>query len=398
MDEVVALRVRPEPTRVPLLAKGFRPFFLLAAAWAAAAVPLWLGVLGGHVPVGAYVAPAFWHAHEMVFGFATAVVAGFLLTAAGNWTHRETATGLPLLGLALLWVAGRVALLVSSSLPPVLVAAINLAFIPALALAVGRVVFAAKSRRNYAFVLVLAALWAAQLVVHLDALGLAPGGQRNGTLAGVDLLILLVLVVGGRVIPMFTRNATGAVVRHVRPLDAAAIASVAALAILDAAGATGRLPAAVAGAAALLSAGRALRWGGTKAVGEPLLWVLHLGYAWVPIGLALRALSAFVPAIAPSLATHALTVGALGTITLGMMVRVALGHTGRALRSTSPTTIAFVSISLAALARLLAPLSGPAAWLPSLHLAGTLWALAFVLYLVSIGPMLLRTRADGRPG
>jgi uncharacterized protein involved in response to NO len=398
MQEILMLRVRPESPRIAILDKGFRPFFLLAALWAAAIVPAWLLVLGGQVSVGPYLSPVYWHAHEMVFGFATAVVAGFLLTAAGNWTKRETAVGLPLLALALLWVAGRVVLLASGSLPPWLVAGVSLAFIPALAFAVGRVVLEARSRRNYAFVIVLAALWAAQLAVHLDALGVAPGGQRIGAIVGVDLLILLVLVIGGRVIPMFTRNATGVEVRTVRALDVAAIASVALLAVLDASGATGRVPAALSGLAAIFAAARAVRWGSHKIADEPLLWVLHVGYAWVPFGLALRALSEVVPVITPSLATHALTVGALGTVTLGMMVRVALGHTGRMLRSPIPTTLAFAFVSLAALARVFAPLLGPDYYVPSLHLSGGLWALAFVLYAVCIGPMLVRARVDGKPG
>lgn len=399
MQDVVTLRVRAEsPPRIALFHKGFRPFFLLAALWAAAIVPTWLLVLTGHLSVGPYLTPIYWHAHEMVFGYATAVVAGFLLTAAGNWTQRETAVGVPLVGLAALWIAGRVALLASGSLPPLLVAAVNLAFIPALAFAVGRVIVAAKSRRNYAFVIVLAAMWSAQLAVHLDALGVAPGGQRIGAIVGVDLLILLILVIGGRVIPMFTRNATGAEVRNLRLFDLGALASVAMLGVVDASGGSSRAAAILAGVGALFAAARALRWGTSKTGEQPLLWVLHVGYAWVPFGLALRALSEVVPAVTPSIAMHALTVGALGTVTLGMMVRVALGHTGRSLRSPLPMTIAFAMISVAALVRVVAPLFGPDLYLPGLHASGTLWAFAFTLYVICIGPMLIRRRVDGKHG
>ncbi len=398
MQDAVTLRRRTELPRFALLQKGFRPFFLLAALWAALAVPLWLVVLAGSVSVGSYLTPTYWHAHEMVFGFSLAVVAGFLLTAAGNWTKRETAVGPPLLALALLWLLGRAAMLASAVLPPVLVAGANLLFLPALGIAVGRVIVGAGSRRNYGFPIVIAALFSAQLAVHLDALGVAPGGQRIGTWVGVDLVVLLILLVGGRIIPLFTRNATGAQVKSVRWLDLSAIGAMALLALLDAAGTSGRAAAVVAGVTAVLAAARALRWGAGRSGREPLLWVLHVGYAWIPLGLALRALSDVVPEVAPTLGLHALTVGAIGTLTLGMMVRVALGHTGRALAAPRTMTVAFVLITLSALVRVLGPLGGISWYLPSLHAAGTLFCLAFALYAVRMGPVLVRARVDGRPG
>lgn len=393
------LKVRPEERRAfALFQKGFRPFFLLAALFAAALLPMWLAFLAGAIDFGSYVAPTSWHAHEMVFGFATAVVAGFLLTAAGNWTARETARGPALAVLAGLWLAGRVAMLASDALPKPIVAIASLAFVPALAFAVGRVIFAAKSRRNFGFPVVLAVLFVAQLVVHLDALGVLPGYQRTGVIVGVDLMIVLIVLVGGRVIPMFTRNATGATVRSYPWLDRATIAGAAALAVIDAAGAPFEVGAALAGAVAVVAAGRAVHWGARHTLRDPLLWVLHVGYAFVPIGFALRAAGLFTTAIPSSAATHALTVGAIGTLTIGMMARVSFGHTGRMLRAGPVLGVAFALVALAALVRIVGPLLGAEGYLPSLHASGTMWTAAFVLFLVKLGPVLVRPRIDGKPG
>ncbi|HEY8431252.1 MAG TPA: NnrS family protein [Sandaracinaceae bacterium] len=385
--------------RSALLAKGFRPFFLLAALWAAAAVPLWLVVQAGRADVGAYFVPAYWHAHEMVFGYAAAVVAGFLLTAASNWTGRETATGALLLALAVLWIAGRAALLASSALPEGLVAAVNLAFLPALALVLGRVIVGARNRRNYGIVAVLALLWLAQLASHAGALRGDLLLQRGGTLVGVDLVLVLVAVIGGRIVPAFTRNATKAEgIRSFPWLDRAAVASVLACGVADATLLSGAPLAAVFGVAAALNLARARAWGARHALREPLLWVLHLGWLVFPLGLALRAAAALTPAVGAAAALHVLTVGTIGVLTLGMMARVALGHTGRPLSAPPAVSAAFVLLALATIVRAAGPMVGGRLSTPALHAAGALWALAFVLYLVRLGPALVTPRPDGRPG
>lgn len=389
---------RPAARPSALFAKGFRPFFLLAALWAAAAVPLWVVAQAGHADVGAYFVPSAWHAHEMVFGFATAVVAGFLLTAAANWTKRETAKGGLLAALAALWVAGRAALLLTDEIPPALVAAVSLAFLPALALVVGRVIVAARSRRNYGIVLVLAVLWLAQLSSHAGALTDDLLLQVRGVRLGVDLILVLVVVIGGRIVPLFTRNATGATdIRSVPWLDYAAIAAVVGCAFADALLLTGVPLAAITGVTAALTALRALRWGTRHALREPLLWVLHVGYFFVPLGFALRAAAELTPHVQASPALHVLTVGAIGLMTLGMMARVALGHTGRPLVSPRSVTAAFVLLVVATLARAAVTLGGHLST-PALHVAATAWSLAFLLYLARIGPILVAPRPDGRPG
>lgn len=385
------------PRGPALFAKGFRPFFLLAALGAAAAVPIWILALFGLVRPDAYLDAMSWHAHEMVFGFASAVVAGFLLTAVSNWTGRETATGAPLAALAALWIAGRVLFLVPA--PRGLVAAVDLAFLPAIAITVARPIVATKNLRNLPMVVALLLLSGANAWVHLDVLGLAPGGRRRGALLGVDLLVVLVAVIAGRVFPMFTRNATGdAAVRSHRALDALAVASLVVVAALGAAGVSGGALAVTCAAAAAFSVARAAHWGARKSARTPLLWILHAGYAWIPIGLVLRTASALGGAVPPALATHALTAGALGCVTLGMMARVSLGHTGRAIAAPPVATAAFALVVGAGVARVAGPLIDPGAYRTWLVASAVLWSAAFTAFLVGYAPVLSRPRVDKKPG
>jgi uncharacterized protein involved in response to NO len=380
--------------------KGFRPFFLLAAAFAALFMPLWMACLRGALDPGVYLDPPYWHAHEMLFGFVVAVMAGFLLTAVGNWTQRATATGLPLLSLAALWVAGRAVIAFAALLPPAVVAAVDLAFIPALMAVIARPLVLSGNRRNFVMVALLGALFLANAAVHLDALGLLPGGRRTASLAAVDLVILVILVIAGRVFPMFTRNATGgdASIRSHRPLDVASLAAMASLVVLDVTMHDAKATAVVAGVAGVMACARAVHWGALRSLRQPLLWVLHVGYAWIPVGLLLRAASSFTGAVPSSASTHALTAGAIGVLTMGMMARVALGHTGRAL-SPSPAAVgAFWLVALAAVVRVGAPLFGAAHYLGWLMVAGTMWTGAFALYLVAFAPALVSPRADGKSG
>jgi uncharacterized protein involved in response to NO len=222
-------------TRLALVAKGFRPFFLLAGGFAAVALVLWLTSLAGLFHPEAYFNPTYWHAHEMIFGFACAVVAGFLLTAAGNWTSRETAVGLPLVLLALLWISGRALLIWAFIVPRWFVAAVDLAFLPAVAVAIGRPIIAARQWRQMPIMAALGALSLANLAMHLDVLGVLDGWQRRGSLLAVDILVFLILVVAGRVFPMFTRNATGVkTIRSLPILDALAPAAMLLLSIVEA--------------------------------------------------------------------------------------------------------------------------------------------------------------------
>ncbi|MBS2018809.1 MAG: NnrS family protein [Deltaproteobacteria bacterium] len=398
----LALFGEPPPRVAPAggawAGKGFRPFFLLAGLFAALLVPIWLLALSGLVRPDAYFDATSWHAHEMVFGLATAVIAGFLLTAVSNWTARETLVGPPLLALAALWTAARASFVVPG-LPRAIPALLDVAFLPLLALAIARPLVSAKNRRNYAMVGVLLALACANAVMHLDVLGVLPGLRRRGALFGVDLVVLLIVVISGRVVPMFTKNATGVdEVRADPRLERLAIATTAAVALLDVAQPDGDLVVVAAGAAALATAVRLVHWSTRKVWRVPLLWVLHLGCAFVPLGLALRVASRLLPTIPPSLATHALTVGAIGTVVLGMMARVSLGHTGRALEAGRAISVSFALVVAAAVVRALGPLVDLSLYRTTLYGAGSLWTAAFAIFSVVYAPILLSPRRDGKPG
>jgi uncharacterized protein involved in response to NO len=384
--------------RFALLAKGFRPFFLLAALAAVVLLPLWLLVLGGVVQPATHFDPVSWHAHEMVFGFTTAVIAGFLLTAVGNWTQRETATGLPLALLCGLWLAGRIAM-TSTILRPGMIAVVDLSFLPALMIVLARPLIAANNRRNFVMLAVLGALFATNVMTHLDALGSAPGWQRRGVIVAIDVVVVLMLLIAGRIVPMFTRNATGRDgIRSLPKLDVLAVGMMVVLTAMDAFTMPAPLVAAgVAAVAAALAIARAAHWGTRYTLSQPLLWILHAGYFWIPIGLALRAVGAIEGGSYGLMATHALTAGAIGSLTLGMMARVSLGHTGRPLTISRAVAASFVMMSLGAALRVAAPLV-PAHYLAALSVAGGLWAASFAVYAFAYANILVSPRVDGRAG
>jgi uncharacterized protein involved in response to NO len=393
----------PQPVSRPPLAiaaKGFRPFFLLAAAFAASIVPMWLAVLTGLASASAYPDPVTWHAHEMLFGFTAAVIGGFLLTAVGNWTQRETLVGVPLLVLAGIWLLGRVAMVFSVSLPRGVPALVDLAFLPLLVVALARPIILGKNRRNLVMLVVLTALFAANLVVHLDALGvLTAGSARRACAVALDVILVIVLVIAGRVFPMFTRNATGVqAIRSIVALDIAAVLGMVAVAVLDATLTSARIVGSVAGVVGLLVALRAMHWGARHTLREPLLWILHAGHAWVAVGLLLRAAAAWIAAVPASSATHALTVGAIGSLTLGMMARVALGHTGRPLAISRAMYWAFAAVSAAAVVRVVFPIALPRHYVAGLVVAGVLWTGAFTTFLAVYAPILWGPRVDRKPG
>lgn len=371
-------------------AKGFRPFFLLAGAHAAVAMGIWLAVLGGALAPSGPLQGVRWHAHEMIHGFTVAVLAGFLLTAVSNWTGRETVVGVPLRALALLWLSGRLALLVDAGwLGPLL----DLAFLPALALGIARPLLAARDRRNAAFPVLLLLLWASNLVSWT-----APELAARADRFAVYLIVLIILIVAGRVVPLFTRNATKVAEIRNRPgMDALAIAAAAAVAMGSLHPAPGHLldiAAAVAGVAVLA---RSSTWGFLPATRQPILWVLHLGHAFLGLGFLMQALSALWPTGA-SLPLHALTVGGIGLMTLGMMARVSLGHTGRPLRVHPIIAVAFGALTLAALVRVFGPTLVPGRLLLPWMLAGGLWIAAFVAFVGVYLPILRAPRPDGKPG
>lgn len=391
----------PRIRRSPVwLAMGFRPFFLAAALHAAVFVPWWLTkVASNAAPEPGRLLPMDWHAHEMLFGFTLAVVAGFLLTAVRNWTGRDTAHGAALGALLALWVAGRAAMAAGTAVPEWLAAGAASAFPLALTLVVGRVLVAARSRRNYGLVALLAALTLACALTHWGALRNEPRLTQRALHGTVHLIVLLNVIIGGRVIPLFTRTATGSGrVRNVAVLDRLALTFSAAMVAAVAAGAEGGGFAALAGLAGAANLLRMSTWGTRGALRAPLVLVLHLGYAWIGIGQLLLAAAAAGAPIPAATALHALNLGVIGTMTLGMMARVTLGHTGRPMRATRTTILAMALITLAALARLASLALPPAWWLETVLVSGLAFAAAFALFLAAHLRMLIGPRADGEAG
>jgi uncharacterized protein involved in response to NO len=373
---------------------GFRPFYLLASVFAALSVALWSLQFTGWLPAP-YLSAPLWHAHEMLFGFTLAVVVGFLFTAGRNWSNRPTPTGGRLAVLALLWVAGRV--LVPS--PWTWASAIvNAAFPLAAAIALAIPFFAAGNRRNYFFVALLVLLSAATFAIHLNQLGLLAVPGWAGIQIALDVVLFILCVMGGRVIPMFTNNGVpGADARRLPPLEKSALGSVLALLAADAL----QLPPVVVGAVAAIGAvahlARWVLWQPWTTLRTPLVWVLHLAYLWIPAHLAMRACAAG-GWITPSAAVHALTVGAVGGLVIGMMTRTARGHTARPLRADRWDVACYLLVALAAIVRVLVPLAVPAWTLDAVLISGVLWAAGFGLYAIRYWKVLTRPRLDGKAG
>lgn len=377
-------------------ALGFRPFFLAAGTYAVVMMALWLLVLRGGLDVGPW-SPLVWHGHEMLFGFTVAVVAGFLLTAAQNWTGIRTPSGPPLAALFLLWLAGRVGFLIPD-LPVPLVAAVDFLFLPILALVLARPIMRARQLRNYPFPLMLLALAAANALVHADTLGWTAGTAGLGLHLGVYAIVTMIVVMGGRVIPSFTDNKLGTRARRWNTIErlvpVVTLAALASALIAPESLVTALLAALAAGVHGIRLAG----WYTRKFWSVPLLWVLHLGYAWIVLGFALLALSAMGTSATAGSALHAFTAGGIGMLTLGMMARVSLGHTGRMLEHPRSMMVAFVAINLGALIRVAVPLFFPAMYLEGMVAAGLAWMASFGLFAALYMPMLLRPRVDGKPG
>lgn len=391
-----------EPPRAPvprssfaaLFALGFRPFYLLASAFAAASVALWALQFAGWLG-RPYLAGPLWHAHEMLFGFALAVIVGFLFTAGRNWTNRPTPTGGTLAALAALWLAARVAVLTPYGAAA---AVLNVAFPLAAAVALGIPFYQSRNTRNYFFVGLLALMGVAAGVFHLSHLGVVEVPAMGGIRVALDAVLFIVSVMGGRVIPMFTNSGVPVANATRHPwAEKASLGAVLVLLAADAVGLAGWPVAAIAAVAAAAHAWRWALWQPWLTLRTPLVWVLHAAYAWVPLHLLLR-MGAELGGLAPSLATHALTVGAIGGLIIGMMTRTARGHTGRALRADRWEVACYALVLGAAVVRVGGPLLAPAAALPAILCSAALWSAGFGLYAVRYWPVLTRPRIDGRPG
>lgn len=385
-----------------VFASGFRPFFLAAGAYALLGLIAWLWIYTtGMQPLPNQPAQ-FWHGHEMLYGFVGAAIAGFLLTAVPSWTGARGFAGTPLMLLGALWLAGRLAFAAAAVLPLSLVAVCDLAFIPALGGLLAPPLLRARNR-NSPLLLVLAGIWLTDVVflyaLMRDDVVLA----RTALLVAIDIVLLLVTVIGGRIVPAFTANALrargrAADVRSSRWTDGIVIGAMIAVAVVDIIAPWHRVAGAVAAVAAIAHAGRLIGWRSSRTLDEPLVWSLHLAYAWLPAGLAMKALYLAGHVAWAAHWLHALTIGVAAAMILAVMTRASLGHTGRPLLAPRLIGSAYILLSLAAMMRVLVPPLAPNAYQWSVRVAGTLWICAFVIFIVVYTPILWRPRIDGRQG
>lgn len=378
-----------------LLRLGFRPFYLGAAAFACLAVPWWIALFLGRARLTPSVAPALWHAHEMLFGFAAAVIIGFLLTAGKAWTGLATPRGARLGALVALWLAARVAAVTG---PQALYALLDLLLLPVVAAVFLTLLLRARNRRNLPLAGILILLSLANLAFHLAALGFLDIAPQRALHAALALIVMIECVIAGRVVPAFTLSATPGLKLAARPrLEAVTLAATAAALALWVFLPPGPLTLAALALAAILHLARQWRWQPWVTRSRPILWILHAAYFWLPLGFALLAL-AQAGWVSASAGIHAWAIGATGGLIIGMITRTARGHTGRPLRASPVEVLAYLLVLGAAVLRVLLPLAAPSWYGAALVAAALAWSAAFALYLFIYTPWLLRPRADGKDG
>ena len=380
-----------------IFALGFRPFFLLAGWLAILLMAFWVPVFVGGVPFDTYYGQIDWHSHEMIFGYTVAVIAGFLLTAVRNWANTPTPSGLPLAGMGALWLIARILPILVAIFPRWLIAAADLAFLPTFAIGIAVPLLKNNEKQNLIFLPLLAVLWSADLLVHADVLGLAPNLARKGVFLGLDVIILVIVIMGGRVIPFFTERALSVVLKRWRIVEWLSPVSVILFLVAELFRPDSVTSASLAALAACANGARLAGWYTPRYWRVPLLWVLHLGYGWIVVGFYLKAGTA-LGLVPPQFTIHAFTVGGIGVLTLGMMARVSLGHTGRPLKVGAAMTTAFVLINLAAVGRGLLPPFFPQFFSQLIVASGAFWIAAFTIFIIVYTPILIQPRVDGRPG
>ena len=385
-----------------LFAYGFRPHFLLAGLAGLLLVPLWALSFVVGTPLGSAWPPTLWHGHEMLYGFITSAIAGFLLTAVPSWTGQKGFAGRPLIVLTVLWLGARLLIASSGLWPTWLTATVDLAFLPALALLIAPPLLRQRNR-NTPLLIVLGLLWLTNVVFHVALLRNDPPLAIHALIVGIDIVLILVTVVGGRLVPAFTTSAlkqrgiTDAV-RSSALVTVLAVAAMGLVAVGDVLWPDRRIAGVIAGVAACIQAVRLLQWGTIRALRQPIVWVLHLGYAWLPLGLGLKAVALLTGSSFAAFWIHALTIGALTTMIMAVMTRASLGHTGRPLKVDPLITVAYLLLSAAAAMRVfgLSPfrLNYPVviAW------SAFFWTTAFAIFVGVYSPILWKPRVDGKPG
>ena len=385
-----------------IFAYGFRSSFLLAGLAGLLLIPLWALNFIFDVPLGTGWPPMLWHGHEMLFGFIVSAIAGFLLTAVPSWTGQKGFAGLPLVILALLWISARVLIASSTLWPAWLTAGIDLAFLPTLVALLARPLLRERNR-NTPLLGVLASLWFVDIGFHFAVIQHNPPLGLHALIVGIDIVLILVTVIGGRIVPAFTTSAlrqrgVEGVVRSPLVLTALAIASMTLVMLGDVFWLDTRVAGVLAGIAAAVQCARLLQWGSYRTLRQPIVWILHVAYAWLPIGLALKAAALLSGVAISAFWLHALTVGALTTMIMAVMTRASLGHTGRPLIVSPFITLAYLLLTAAAIVRVFGLSGMRLNYHQVIALSALLWTVAFALFVSVYAPILWRPRVDGKPG
>jgi uncharacterized protein involved in response to NO len=379
-----------------ILSYGFRPFFLAGALYAALAVLLWLPMFFGELGTLSVFSPRDWHIHEMLYGYVPAVMTGFLFTAIPNWTGRLPVRGGPLLGLFALWLAGRVAVSTSSVIGWVPAAAVDCAFLVVVVAVAAREIVAGKNWRNLRVLVLISLLAVGDILFHLQAH--FSGAAEYGTRLGIAIAVMLVSVIGGRIVPSFTHNwlaqaNPGRLPTAFGRFDMIVLLVSAVAMLIWVVVPTGPAVGACLLAAGALHLVRLARWAGDRTFGNRLVLILHVGYAFVPVGFLLMGVAAF-DLVSPTAGIHAWAGGAVGVMTIAVMTRASLGHTGRRLEASLATQAIYAAVVVAALARVCAALH-PAWSVSLLHVAAFAWVAAFLGFAAGFGPLLVGVRPTG---
>lgn len=394
-EQMLALRKARLAAAHPFLRGGFRPFFFGGAAWGLIALGFWIASLAGALTIPSVFDALAWHRHEMLFGFVGAVIAGFLLTAIPNWTGRLPIAGRPLAALFGLWASARLAVLFSAEIGMIVAGLLDVGFFVVLAMLAAREVLAANNR-NLPVVGMVILFGAANATDYLASSGAIPNPDLGWQLA-TSIVVVLISLIGGRIIPSFTRNwmakqgLSEGLPTQPGKFDLAVIGATAFGLLAWITASAGVMVGGLLLGAALLQSVRLARWGGLRTVSDPLVLILHVGYAWVPIGLLLLGLSVAGLPVPRSAAVHALTAGAMATMILAVMTRASLGHTGRELRANAATIAIYALVTIGALLRVTAPLEF-FDYTVSMEAAALAWGGALLLFLIAYAPVLWRPR------
>ena len=394
----------------PLLGLAFRPFFLCGGIFSVISLALWISSLNGWLTFSPYGGSYFWHAHEMIFGFVCAIISGFLLTAVQNWTGISGINGWPLLGLIVLWLTARLALVINA--PTAISSTLDLLFLPAVSFVLAKPVITVRQYRNLLFVPILLLMFVGNLVSHIALLRGDLVTALQGIYGAAWLVVMIMTILGGRIMPMFTANGSQtARVNNIRALEFATLATTLFVVLCQASGIAKLMPSSINFFGCALLAGiqfwRVLRWRFWLTTKVPLLWSLHISFLFIPLMLVLLSIHYLIqawpaltvlPFVSYSTAMHLLFVGAMANMILAMMARVALGHSGRPLMPAPMMSVAFLAIALAALSRTLSIWLAPNASYWLLNATACLWFIAYGLFAIIYWPVLTRPRLDGKPG